>query len=417
MGQISAERELFDEQLQQLVSVVRDALGERVVGAYLHGSALLGGMRPRSDIDVLAVSSRSTTTVEKRRCRRKLLVAAGAIVLMLAVAATVLRFARSGGDVGLAGVASNSVGVIDPRTNRIAGQIPVGSSPTRIAVGENAIWVLNADDRTIVQIDPASQRPVRTFTAARAPTDVAVGFGSVWVAGSDLVEIVRVDPHSGAVSERLALSPLATSVSPVSPGVHLATGFGSVWVSAPIRPRDAFLARIDPDSTRVSAKLTRVYAGPVAVGADAVWMVKWGAVTHVDPSTNSRAQRSYEVALDGQIAADDRFVWIADELGESVWQLDAGNWRVMRSIQVGSLAQRCDDRLRLRLGRLRRRDRYPHRPHLGARRRRHPYRRCRARNRSGQRRRLGDRRLSQEARVCARAREGKGRRSGRWGEP
>ena len=152
--------------------------------------------------------------------RRKLLVAAGAIVLMLAVAATVLRFARSGGDVGLAGVASNSVGVIDPRTNRIAGQIPVGSSPTRIAVGENAIWVLNADDRTIVQIDPASQRPVRTFTAARVPTDVAVGFGSVWVAGSDPVEIVRVDPHSGAVSERLALSPLATSVSPVSPGVH-----------------------------------------------------------------------------------------------------------------------------------------------------------------------------------------------------
>ena len=55
------------------------------------------------------------------------------------------------------------------------------------------------------------------------------------------------------------------------------------------------------------------------------------------PVDNSLAQRSYEVALDGQIAADDRFVWIADELGESVWQLDAGNWRVMRSIQVGSL--------------------------------------------------------------------------------
>jgi YVTN family beta-propeller protein len=269
--------------------------------------------------------------------RRTLLLAGGAVVLVLAVTAVVRELARSGDQAGLAGVVSNSVGVIDPRTNRIVAQIPVGNSPTRIAVGERAIWVLNADDRTIVQIDPASRRPTRTFTAARVPTDIAVGFGSVWVAGSDPVEVVRVDPRSGAVTQRVVLSPLAASVSPVAPGVHLVTGFGSVWVSAPTRPRDAFIARIDPASSRVSAKLRRVYAGPVAIGAEAVWMVKWGALTHIDPSTNSLTQRSYEVGLDGRIAADDRFVWIADELGGSVWQLDAGNWRVMRSIQVGSV--------------------------------------------------------------------------------
>jgi YVTN family beta-propeller protein len=271
------------------------------------------------------------------RRRRTLLVAAAAIVLVLAAVAGVLRAARSGSEVGLTGVNSNSVGVIDPDTNRIVGQIAVGNSPTRIAVGEGAIWVLNADDRTIVQIDPRTHRAVRTLTAARVPTDVAVGFGAVWVAGGDPVELVKVDPRSGGVTRRAVLSPHAARASPVSPGIHLATGFGSVWVSAPTRPQDAFLARIDPGSNRVAAKLGRVHAGPIAVGGKSLWMVNWGALTRVDPATNTLARRSYEVGLDGRIAADDRFVWIADEFGDSVWQIDAGNWRVIRSIQVGNV--------------------------------------------------------------------------------
>ena len=74
---MSTERELFEEQLGQLVGVVRDALGEWIVGAYLHGSAVLGGVRPRSDIDVLAVSSRSTTAAEKRLLVERLIAITG----------------------------------------------------------------------------------------------------------------------------------------------------------------------------------------------------------------------------------------------------------------------------------------------------------------------------------------------------
>lgn len=55
------------EQLDRLLALVRDVLGPDVVGAYLHGSAVLGGLRPRSDIDVLVVSRRRTTRDEKRR--------------------------------------------------------------------------------------------------------------------------------------------------------------------------------------------------------------------------------------------------------------------------------------------------------------------------------------------------------------
>jgi DNA-binding beta-propeller fold protein YncE len=104
-----------------------------------------------------------------------------------------------------------------------------------------------------------------------------------------------------------------------------------------MRSRDAFLARIDPSSTSVSARFSSLSTGPIAIGSDALWMVKWGALTRIDPGTNSFQERSYQAGLDGRIAVDDRFMWVADELGEAVWQLDAETWRVVRSIPVGDV--------------------------------------------------------------------------------
>lgn len=46
--------------------LVGDVLGAEVVGVYLHGSAVLGGLRPASDLDVLVVSRRSMDERERR---------------------------------------------------------------------------------------------------------------------------------------------------------------------------------------------------------------------------------------------------------------------------------------------------------------------------------------------------------------
>jgi streptomycin 3"-adenylyltransferase len=56
-----------DRQIELLVDGVRDVLRDDLVGAYLHGSAVLGGFRPDSDIDVIVVCKRRTTAAEKRR--------------------------------------------------------------------------------------------------------------------------------------------------------------------------------------------------------------------------------------------------------------------------------------------------------------------------------------------------------------
>jgi streptomycin 3"-adenylyltransferase len=59
-------RMLTEPQLAPLVDGLRRTLGDRLVGVYVHGSAVLGGLRPRSDIDVIAVSTHRTKEDEKR---------------------------------------------------------------------------------------------------------------------------------------------------------------------------------------------------------------------------------------------------------------------------------------------------------------------------------------------------------------
>jgi predicted nucleotidyltransferase len=54
-------------QIELLLEGVRSVLRGDLLGAYLHGSAVLGGFRPDSDIDVVVVSTRRSTVDEKRR--------------------------------------------------------------------------------------------------------------------------------------------------------------------------------------------------------------------------------------------------------------------------------------------------------------------------------------------------------------
>jgi predicted nucleotidyltransferase len=52
-------------------------LGTDLVGAYLFGSAVLGGLRPRSDLDILVAARRRTTREEKQRLAERLLQVSG----------------------------------------------------------------------------------------------------------------------------------------------------------------------------------------------------------------------------------------------------------------------------------------------------------------------------------------------------
>lgn len=65
------------EQLDRVAALVSDVLDANVLGAYLFGSAVLGGLGPESDLDVLAVLARPTTRPEKAALAERLLAISG----------------------------------------------------------------------------------------------------------------------------------------------------------------------------------------------------------------------------------------------------------------------------------------------------------------------------------------------------
>ncbi|MGN9786533.1 hypothetical protein ACTMTF_34280 [Nonomuraea sp. ZG12] len=65
------------DQLEQTVGLVRDVVGPELVGTYLHGSSVLGGLCPASDLDVLAVTQASLEEGQRRSLLKGLLEISG----------------------------------------------------------------------------------------------------------------------------------------------------------------------------------------------------------------------------------------------------------------------------------------------------------------------------------------------------
>lgn len=62
----------------EVAGIVADVMRDALVGACLHGSAVMGGLHPTSDVDVLAVVARPTTAAERRAVVERLLEISGA---------------------------------------------------------------------------------------------------------------------------------------------------------------------------------------------------------------------------------------------------------------------------------------------------------------------------------------------------
>jgi predicted nucleotidyltransferase len=64
-------------QIEDIIAALNEVLGRELIGAYLHGSAVLGGLRAQSDIDVLAVAVRRLTAREKQHLLARFLAISG----------------------------------------------------------------------------------------------------------------------------------------------------------------------------------------------------------------------------------------------------------------------------------------------------------------------------------------------------
>ena len=135
---------------------------------------------------------------------------------------------------------SNSVGIVDPGSGRLRGDVAVGATPTHIAVGEGAYWITDADADTVSRIDPATSAVIQTISVGNSPSGITTGNGAVWVANSLDGTVWRIDPKTNKVVQKIDVGngPL---------GVVYAAG--SVWVA---NTGDGTISRIDADTGRTT---------------------------------------------------------------------------------------------------------------------------------------------------------------------
>lgn len=66
-------------QIGKAVSLVKEILNNRILGIYLYGSAVLGGLHPNSDIDILVITQSSITRLDRELLTKKLMSVSGRV--------------------------------------------------------------------------------------------------------------------------------------------------------------------------------------------------------------------------------------------------------------------------------------------------------------------------------------------------
>jgi YVTN family beta-propeller protein len=245
--------------------------------------------------------------------RRRVALAAVALVLLAAVVAAILG-TRSAEAIT---IQPNAVGIIDPKTNKVVSQVPVGVRPDALAAGASSLWVANDEDRTVSRIDPRSRALARTIPVLQTPTGLAFGSGILWVAHGRTGSVSRVDPAFATVKTVRATHAFAGGGLAGS----VATGAGAVWTAW----GDSTVARLDPASAEV---LGTAIAGrspsAIAYGEGFFWVANRGdnTVSQMSPNTGRETGVFHVGSGPSAIAVGGGEVWVADSVADSVTRID-----------------------------------------------------------------------------------------------
>ncbi|MDX6515410.1 MAG: hypothetical protein QOH73_1076 [Gaiellaceae bacterium] len=219
----------------------------------------------------------------------------------------------------------NTVSRIGAHTNAVSQTIQVGEGPTGVAVSGAAVWVANGLDGTVSRIDPGTNQVVDQIAVGNGPTGVAYGEKAVWVANSVDGTLSRIDPETGHVTRTIPAIVGATGV---------AVGFGRVWV---ISPSSASLIVLDPRSGEILDRVgVGIGAAAVSAGGGAVWVANQGdgTVSKIDPRARAVVDTIQVGRSPSAVAAGPQGVWIANAGDGTLSRIDPGSDKVAKTVSL-----------------------------------------------------------------------------------
>ncbi|MDP9272503.1 MAG: ABC transporter substrate-binding protein, partial [Chloroflexota bacterium] len=250
-----------------------------------------------------------------------------AVVLALAVGTAGAMVWSPWRPKALAGVAENSLGVIDPGRDEIVDQESLDDQPAGIAVGDGSVWVTNQGSNTVSRVNPSTHAVVDSIDVGKSPAGVATSAGSVWVADSGARSVSRINVATGHV-----VATIATGNSPTA----IAVGSGGVWVA---NTSDGTITRIDLASGQ-AAPAVSVGSLPDALAIDGtgLWVASQdgATVSHLDPTSGAALAAPIPVgSRPAAIILGAGSVWVANTGDGTVSRIDPKQDRVTGIVDVG----------------------------------------------------------------------------------
>jgi DNA-binding SARP family transcriptional activator len=269
---------------------------------------------------------------QTRRRRRELVFGVAVVIVTVGAVGTALHTRRE----ATVDVRPNSVAIIDPGSNKLVGDIPVGREPALVAAAGEHVWVGNRRGRNLIRIDPdpgsipTLRGPPSNLPLDGPPAALIARPNAAWVvtAGSRL-KLARFDPRFEEPIKKVGIG-AEFSTSKAGAAVWggllgrtpLAFGNATIWTLG--GRVDGSLTRRDPTTL---APLHRVpltdLATAIAAGSDATWVTtKYEGLLRINPDTNSLVDSFHIAAVPVDVAVGAHAVWIASEGNDQVIRFD-----------------------------------------------------------------------------------------------
>lgn len=151
---------------------------------------------------------------------------------------------------------------VDPATNTVRDTYPAPPAAEALRGGFGSLWVATLQQK-VVRVDPSNGRTRAVVETGRSSRFMAVGEDAVWVMNQDDGTVSRIDPRTDAVAATVRVS------TGRIPGGDIAAGDGTVWV----RTETELATAVDPETNEVVRVLgPPAGSGSIAVTEGAVWL-------------------------------------------------------------------------------------------------------------------------------------------------
>ena len=249
------------------------------------------------------------------------------------------------GSIWLAPTGTSRLLRIDPSSNRIVADIPLGVNDNGrvsslgggVAFAADRIWVSRDSNRPrgdVISVNPTTNQATATPVAVGSGPDTVVsGFGSLWVDNTSVVVGTNAPSRTYPAVSRIDPRTRRVTTEPFS-GTP-ATGFGSLWIQTNAASDDAAIVRVNPATGQTLARINVPRVIGVSSGGGRVWAISYprsrsastfqpikgtAALWQIDPRTNRVIGKPIHLPLiqPVSIVVSTGQLWIADYQSDKV---------------------------------------------------------------------------------------------------